>query len=507
MHESSALNHQGVDAVICETLLPDKQLEIKIENPGFQNGHKKVDIHKNDEILFSASVPPVYNNDFTTGRPRIENEREVTDLYLENVYHEKPPTHAFYCPNCKACIEKVIILPAKPKQTESIRCTKCLSFLIPIGNWLFPNWVVPIDEEPSSPPGAGNNVGIKPNVVLPSSSLHPNQAPQDPTTNAASSASNAAAIAGRPGDGVNGYVGGKPFKLEPIAPAGSKKPAQRPGDNTEEEGNNEGSNFENGSTKLPSKSTVLFPIKPSEPTNLEGQKTGTKPAVIVIPNTARNQEPGGGKMWEVLKSIVYGGLLEAIASLGVVTSAASADATTLNIIVLAFANLITGLFVLVNNIWEMKAYQPRRSNNEQDAVVVDRYKELLGERNNFILHAFVSILSFLIFGLVPPVVYGFSFFESDKKDIKLAAVAGASLLCITLLAIAKAYIQKATFKTYFTTVLYYVSTGAVASTVSYLAGVLIKKLIEKLGWFESSPNFALPQIPQMSMNKFTWASY
>ncbi|KAJ7961562.1 Membrane protein of ER body-like protein, partial [Quillaja saponaria] len=418
-----------------------KQLEIKIENPGFQNGHKKVDIHKNDEILFSASVPPVYNNDFTTGRPRIENEREVTDLYLENVYHEKPPTHAFYCPNCKACIEKVIILPAKPKQTESIRCTKCLSFLIPIGNWLFPNWVVPIDEEPSSPPGKCillNLYLINLNELVINSSLHPNQAPQDPTTNAASSASNAAAIAGRPGDGVNGYVGGKPFKLEPIAPAGSKKPAQRPGDNTEEEGNNEGSNFENGSTKLPSKSTVLFPIKPSEPTNLEGQKTELN---------------------------VY--------------------------------NL---------QIWEMKAYQPRRSNNEQDAVVVDRYKELLGERNNFILHAFVSIF-ILDFRVGTTSCYGFSFFESDKKDIKLAAVAGASLLCITLLAIAKAYIQKATFKTYFTTVLYYVSTGAVASTVSYLAGVLIKKLIEKLGWFESSPNFALPQIPQMSMNKFTWASY
>ncbi|KAJ7961564.1 Membrane protein of ER body-like protein [Quillaja saponaria] len=410
MHESSGLNDQGVDAVICKTLIPDRQLEIKIENPGFQNGHKKIDIHKNDEILLPASVPPVYNNDITTGRPRIENEQEVTDLYLENVYHEKPPTHAFYCPNCKACIEKVIILPAKPKQTESIRCTKCLSFLIPLGNWLFPNWVVPIDDEISSVPGS--NFGNKPTVGVLSSSPQPNPV-QGSTTNAASSARNDAVITGR---------------------------------------------------------------------------------------------PGGGKMWEVLKSIVYGGLLEAIASLGVVTSAASADATTLNIVVLAFANLISGLFVLVNNIWEMKADQPRRSNNDQDAVVVDRYKELLGERNNFILHAFVSILSFLIFGLVPPVVYGFSFFESENKDISLAAVAGASLLCITLLAIAKAYIKKATFKTYVTTILYYVSTGAVASTVSYLAGVLIKKLIEKLGWFESSSNVTLPQIPQMSMNKFTWAS-
>ena len=33
------------------------------------------------------------------------------------------------------------------------------------------------------------------------------------------------------------------------------------------------------------------------------------------------------KKWDILKSIVYGGLLESIASLNIVTSAAGADAT------------------------------------------------------------------------------------------------------------------------------------------------------------------------------------
>jgi len=37
---------------------------------------------------------------------------------------------------------------------------------------------------------------------------------------------------------------------------------------------------------------------------------------------------GSRKGWEVLKSIVYGGLAELLASLSVVTSAASADAAT-----------------------------------------------------------------------------------------------------------------------------------------------------------------------------------
>ena len=97
----------------------------------------------------------------------------------------------------------------------------------------------------------------------------------------------------------------------------------------------------------------------------------------------------------------------------------------------------------------------------------------------------VAILSFFIFGLVPPVVYGFSFRQSDDKDLKLAAVAGASLVCIILLALGKGHFRKP-HRTYFRTVLYYVAMGIMASGISYLVGQLIKKLLEQLGLFESS---------------------
>lgn len=43
---------------------------------------------------------------------------------------------------------------------------------------------------------------------------------------------------------------------------------------------------------------------------------------------SRIPEQQGAIKWEILKSIVYGGLTEAITSLSVVTSAASADAAT-----------------------------------------------------------------------------------------------------------------------------------------------------------------------------------
>lgn len=152
-------------------------------------------------------------------------------------------------------------------------------------------------------------------------------------------------------------------------------------------------------------------------------------------------------------------------------------------------------------IWELKDDESKvrcSRTNEQ----VDRYQEVLGRRENFILHAFVAILSFLVFGLVPPVVYGFTFRQTDDKDLKLAAVAAASLICITLLAIAKAQIQNP--HKYFKTVTYYIVIGLGVSGVSYLAGQLINQLIEKFESSESTPAFTSP-LPGMGMAK--WGSY
>ena len=149
--------------------------------------------------------------------------------------------------------------------------------------------------------------------------------------------------------------------------------------------------------------------------------------------------------------------------------------------------------------------------NDQSTVVlsetdeqVDRYQELLGQKRNFVLHASVAILSFLVFGLVPPVVYGFSFYQSDNRNLKLAVAAAAGLLCITVLAIVKAYTQKPSkWSIYITTILYYLSIGIGASGISYLAGYLVRKLIEKLGWFESSVATTQP----MNFEKLAWESY
>lgn len=116
---------------------------------------------------------------------------------------------------------------------------------------------------------------------------------------------------------------------------------------------------------------------------------------------------------------------------------------------------------------------------------LDRYQATLGRKESFRLHATVAVLSYILFGLLPPVIYGFSFRKSDNKEYKLIAVAAASLLCITLLAVGKAHVREAS-KRYMKTVLYYVGIGLMASGLSYVAGELLKSLLDKLGWFDSS---------------------
>ncbi|KAL2550892.1 membrane protein of ER body-like protein [Forsythia ovata] len=207
---------------------------------------------------------------------------------------------------------------------------------------------------------------------------------------------------------------------------------------------------------------------------------------------------------EVIKSIVYGGLAESITSLSVVSSAAGGDTATLNVIALGLANLIGGLFIIIHNLWELKSNRVEQVSN-QITEHGDRYRELLGRRESFVLHATVALLSYFIFGLVPPVTYGFSFLKSDDKEFKLLAVAVASLICIVMLAIGKAHCQRPQ-KLYLKTVATFIIMGFMVSGVSYAAGVIIKRLLEKLGLFQSS-SVANLLLPETTPTHSAWASY
>ncbi|XP_059667358.1 membrane protein of ER body-like protein isoform X2 [Cornus florida] len=260
--------------------------------------------------------------------------------------------------------------------------------------------------------------------------------------------------------------------------------------------------------------TIIQVEEPVEPaasqmaqTIITSAETGTMPSIETQIRVGDQKGIEAREVYglDIIKSIVYGGLIESITSLGVVSSAAGADASTLNVLALGLANLIGGLFLIGHNLWDMKNDSSESASN-QATNQVNRYQELLGRRENFFLHATVAVLSFLVFGILPPVVFGFSFRESDNSDYKLLAVAAASLLCIIILAIGKAYIQRPA-KSYIKTVLYYVIMGFMASGVSYVVGTLIKELLEKLGLFQSSLDVAIPLLEKAPMEPAWRSSY
>ncbi|GMP70820.1 hypothetical protein CsSME_00029507 [Camellia sinensis var. sinensis] len=244
------------------------------------------------------------------------------------------------------------------------------------------------------------------------------------------------------------------------------------------------------------------PVEPAEPH--EARDIVASAAIGPSPHTEIT-EARGFQGLDVIKSIVYGGLIESITSLGIVSSAAGADAATSNILALGLANLIGGLFIIGHNLWELKNDRYEGVSSHQVTERLDKYQELLGRRENFLLHATVVILSFLIFGLLPPVIYGFSFRESNNRDFKLIAVAVASLLCVTILATGKAYVQRP-LKAYIKTVMYYVIVGFMASCVSYAVGDLIKELLEKHGFDSGDLALTLP-ILEATSKQSAWESY
>lgn len=133
----------GLDFIESDETKPKFEVEIKERNA--EMVIQKEDIDENDTIL-PASDPPLpedstslinVTNESGTVIVVEENGQERQEFYLEKVF-EKPPTHGFYCPNCNVCIQKVYIqkIYIQPvQQPDTIRCTSCFSFLIPIGTF------------------------------------------------------------------------------------------------------------------------------------------------------------------------------------------------------------------------------------------------------------------------------------------------------------------------------------------------------------------------------------
>ena len=78
----------------------------------------------------------------------------------------------------------------------------------------------------------------------------------------------------------------------------------------------------------------------------------------------------------------------------------------------------------------------------EDNERVGHYWLQLGRRSKAQIHMVLALLSYMVFGLLPPVLCGLSFRESNDRENKMMDVASASLACIALLALGKVMATK-----------------------------------------------------------------
>ncbi|WZZ09874.1 hypothetical protein YC2023_095795 [Brassica napus] len=118
---------------------------------------------------------------------------------------------------------------------------------------------------------------------------------------------------------------------------------------------------------------------------------------------------------------------------------------------------------------------------------IDPYKQLLGNRNNVVLHCIVVVVSFIFFGVIPPLFYGFSFKTTDNRYYEATVFVAASLLCVITLSFGKAHAFK---KDKLKTVAVYTGIAIGASAFSCIASQHVRGLLEKYEFHKIASEFA-----------------
>lgn len=454
---SAVISGKSMEILKEETFLSSSTLPLSTK-PGEEDG--------------TASPGPIKNEN---GHLKIniidESDEEVLELEFERAV-EKMHTHEYnmYCPNCSNRITKVILRKRKreerTKPQDLLGCLSCLSIFVPKGNLLNhlkifgtrnkpDNSQISQQQNPSLAPGSTVQ---QPSGVGPSGNINNGSALGKGISNVDGSASNGSLIIDIP-DKIGETTEGRRHPTEPLGEI------------------EEGPDIIDG--QYPGAAVQSPPEQrpvPTENTQMENIPDASRPLIAKRASSSRSLE--------ILKSIVYGGLMELVASLSIVSSAAASHATTLNTVALGLANIIGGILVLFHNLKELRYEDSEEAEGEKES----RYLKLLGRKENFIVHTVFVVLSYIVFGLVPPAVFGFTFRATDDQDFKLVAVAGASLLSILILAIAKVITRRQhTFMAYLKTVVYYVTGAATASGIAYAAGHLLERFMNDLGWFDAKP--------------------
>lgn len=109
-----------------------------------------------------------------------------------------------------------------------------------------------------------------------------------------------------------------------------------------------------------------------------------------------------------------------------------------------------------------------------------RFRESVGP--SFWVNGFLAIVSFLIFGALPPLMFGFTFRESNDHDYKMGATVIVSVIAVTLLGCGKVA-SKMTELSYKRTISTLILTGVAAAVAGFYTGEYISKLLDKYGIF------------------------
>ncbi|KAG0555238.1 hypothetical protein KC19_12G154700 [Ceratodon purpureus] len=107
-----------------------------------------------------------------------------------------------------------------------------------------------------------------------------------------------------------------------------------------------------------------------------------------------------------------------------------------------------------------------------------RFQQSVGPR--FWINGFLAMISFLFFGALPVLAFGFSFRELNDHDYKMVATVVVSTIAIIFLGCGKVA-AKMTDLSYRRTLTTLISTGIVAAVAGFYTGEYISKLLEKYG--------------------------
>ncbi|KAG0512313.1 hypothetical protein BDA96_10G002600 [Sorghum bicolor] len=481
-----------------------------------------------------------------------KGEVKVEEYDLEKILDEQE-THDLYCPNCKSCITRRVILkkrkrtvrpearkepPKRPQLVEPsanvprqivdedspevFRCLSCFTFFIPTGcsfnifriserrdvnqqvqvqhssasqqtSEHCGSWLLSCFQTADSPRPSNNAGSIKIESVHVNVQQYGAHQEQIPLSQPAGDTKTDTSHLGHKQEFTQ-IEAGNVVTVQRNGASQEQIPLLQPSGDTATDSVHLGQK-QGGDNQTVAKPTLVIhqPVESEAPPH----------TVVAVPE-AETPVPALSAPrdeWDILKAIVYGGLVESIMSLSVVSAAAASGSKTLDIFILGIANLIGGIPVIYHNIADLRNTGDVAESSEQ----VGHYWLELGRRSEYHLHMVIAILSYILFGLLPPVIYGLSFRTSDNRENKMLVVAAVSLLCIALLAIGKAHVKRP--RTYFTTLLYYLSIGFSGSGLSYATGVLIMKLLAHFGIIDQGGASA-PAPPGLSFPEaVAWASY